>query len=99
MRQFDVCRLKRPPDQLVIVIQHDVADELDTRVVAPLSDRPFRELVSRLRIPVQVDDRQFVIQLDRLSAVPRSEIGRVVSNLGAQEYRLKTGLDLLFFGI
>ena len=99
MRQFDVCRLRTAGGGLVVVLQHDVADELDTRVVAPLSDQPFRKLMAHLRIPVQVDGRRYVIQLDRLAAVTRGELGSVMLNLSDEGDRIKRGLDLLFLGV
>lgn len=99
MRQFDVCRLKATLDQLVVVIQHDVADELATRVVAPVSDRPFTHVMTHLRIPVDLHDGQYLILLDRMAAIESRTIGDVVGNLSEQEREIKNGLDLLFFGV
>jgi toxin CcdB len=96
MRQFDVCALKDNRG-LVVILQHDALSELATRVVAPLSDRPFTRTIDRLRIPLDVDGRSVVLQLDRMAAIPSASIGRVIANLDAEERRIKNGLDLLFF--
>ncbi|KAB2861136.1 MAG: plasmid maintenance protein CcdB [Bauldia sp.] len=99
MDQFDVCPLRERPEQLVVVIQHDIADDLATRVVAPLSDAAHRRLITRLRIPVELYQGSFVIQIDRLAAVARSELAPAVANLADDERRIKDALDLLFFGV
>lgn len=99
MRQFDVCRLKARGDQLVVILQHDTVDDLDTRVVAPLSAAPYRRLMERLRIPVRLDDDEYVVQLDRMAAVSVRELGQVRGRLGDYEQTVKSGIDLLLFGV
>ncbi len=99
MRQFDVCRLKARSDQLVMILQHDTVDGLDTRVVAPLSKRPYRNLLERVRIPVRIDDDDYTVQLDRMAAVSVREIGSVRGRLGDYEQTIKNGIDLLLFGV
>lgn len=99
MRQFDLCRLRSDPDSIVVILQHDVADELGTRIVAPLSDHPYRRLIDRARIEVDVDGQRRVVQLDRMAAIDRTAIGAVVGSVARDESRIKNGIDLLFFGV
>ena len=99
MRQFDVCRLKRQSDQLVVILQHDLVDDLETRVVAPLSDKPYRKLIASLRLPVEFEGVEFILQIDRLAAVNRGEIGSVAGSLVHEEARIKNALDLVFLGV
>jgi len=99
MRQFDICRLKDRSEQLVLVLQHDIAEELNTRIVAPLSDKPYRNLITQIRVPVEIDDNHFVVQLDRMAAIDRRAIGNVVGNLASDEQRIKSALDLVFLGV
>ena len=98
MQQFDVCRLKSPATGLVLILQHDIVDDLSTRIVAPLSDKPHRHLIERLRLPVVLDGNRFVVQLDRMAAINRQAIGDRVGNLASEEQRVKNALDLIFFG-
>lgn len=98
MRQFDVCELAGS-GQLVVILQSDMADELDTRIVAPLSDRPYRQVITGIRIPIDFDDSRLTIQLDRMAAIHRKEIARKVGSLTADERRIKRGLDMIFFGV
>jgi hypothetical protein len=99
MRQFDICRLRQNAEQLVVILQHDTVDELDTRIVAPLSDKPYRKMIGGIRLALEFDRTNFVLQLDRLAAIDRRAIGTVVGNLGADQYRIKNALDLLFLGV
>jgi hypothetical protein len=99
MKQFDVCRLKDTHQQLVVIVQHDVSDELNTRVVAPVSDRQFSHALTRLRIPVDLDDGRYLILLDRMAAIESRMIGDVVGHLSDREREIKNGLDFLFFGV
>ena len=99
MRQFDVCSLKVRSDQLVVVLQHDTVDELDTRVVAPLSAAPYQRLMERLRIPVTLGGDEYVVQLDRMAAVSVRELGQVRGSLAKFEQPVKNGIDLLIFGV
>ena len=99
MRQFDICRLKDRSEQLVLLLQHDIAEELTTRIVAPLSDKPYRNLITQIRVPVEIDGKHFVVQLDRMAAIDRRAIGNVVGNLVSDEQRIKSALDLVFLGV
>lgn len=98
MRQFDVHRLKPPHEGLVVILQHDLADQLDTRVVAPLSDVPHRLVVDGLRLKVDFGNGHYLLQIDRLAAISRSAIGQYAGSLAHEQDRIKTGLDLLFLG-
>jgi hypothetical protein len=82
-----------------MILQHDTVDGLDTRVVAPLSKRPYRNLLERVRIPVRIDDDDYTVQLDRMAAVSVREIGSVRGRLGDYEQTIKNGIDLLLFGV
>ncbi len=99
MRQYDVCRLKGRKDQLVVVLQHDLVDDLETRVVAPLTDKPYQRLIAGLRLAVDFEGAKLVLQIDRLAAIDRRELGSVTGNLAAEEERIKNALDLVFLGV
>ncbi len=99
MRQFDVCRLKTPSDQYILILQHDIVDGLHTRVVAPLSAEPYQQLIARLRIPVEFEGISYVVQLDRMAAIRTAEIGQVQGNLADFEHAVKNGMDLLLSGV
>ena len=99
MRQFDVCNLLDGRETLVVVLQHDVADELGTRIVAPLSDTPYRRLITDVRVPLEFEEAPYILQLDRMAAIDKRSIGNTRGNVGSEERRIKTALDLLFLGV
>lgn len=98
MRQFDVHWLRSPREGLVVILQHDLADQLDTRVVAPLTDVPHRLVVDGLRLKVDFGSGDYLLQIDRLAALSRSAIGPYAGRLEHEQDRIKAGLDLLFLG-
>jgi len=84
---------------LIVVLQHDVADDLATRVVAPLSTATARGNISRIRVSVEVNGAGYLVRLDRMAAIDKSEIGGAIANIADIEFGIENGLDFLFFGI
>jgi len=99
MRQFAVHRLKNRSDQLVVILQHDGVGDLATRVVAPLSANSAGRAMERVRIAVDLDGSEYVVQLDRMAAVETREIGGACGSLDKFEQSVKNGIDLLLFGV
>ena len=99
MRQFDVCRLRDGRDGLVVVLQNDIADMLDTRIVAPLSDRPYKRLIADVRLTVEFGHGPCVLQLDRMAAIDKRAIGGAIGNIAAERDRIVRAVDLLFTGV
>lgn len=98
MRQFDVHWLKPPHEGLVVMLQHDLADQLDTRVVAPLTDVPHRLVATGLRLKVDFGTGEYLLQIHRLAAISRSAIGQFAGRLEQEQDRIKAGLNPLFLG-
>lgn len=61
------------------MLQHDILDNLDSVVVAPVVRMPKLLSIERRRPTVQLDDVEHVVLMDRLAAVGRSSIGSVVA--------------------
>ena len=97
-RQYDVCELRPPQRGLVVIVQNDVSDRLTTRVVAPLSREPHEMIIARIRFEVDFGTGPYLLQVDRLAAIQRSELGKIVGSLAAEQDRIKAALDLLFLG-
>lgn len=97
MRQFDVCEFK--PRGLVVILQHPIADDFKTRIVAPLSTDVAPVAVKRARLQLEWNRRPHVLQLDRLAAVDRSQLGSVRGTLHDLQDDIKNGINLLFYGI
>ncbi len=84
---------------MIVVLQHGVADDLATRVVAPLSTATAHGNISRIRVSVEVNGASYLVRLDRMAAIDKSEIGSTIANITDTEFGIKNGLDFLFFGV
>ena len=98
MRQFDVCRT--PDGTLVVVLQHDLLETLQTRVVAPL--RPFEQafgLPQRLNPLVNVDGRTYAVQTQLAATLSVGELSTTSLSLEPYRDELVRSLDMVFTGI
>jgi hypothetical protein len=96
VRRFDICEIR--PRGLAVVLQHDAASDLNTRIVAPLSTHVGKRIVSRARHQVQFDGKSYILQLDRMAAIDVKQISAVRGSLSAVQDDIKNGIDLLLFG-
>lgn len=97
MARNEVLRLG---DGLVLDVQADLLDALNTRVVVPLMPRNAAPLPARGLNPVfVVDQMEYTMATQFLAAVPRSELGQAVGSLDAHHDDITRALDLLFQGI
>ncbi len=96
MKRFDICEIK--PRGLVVILQHDAASDLHTRIVAPLSAQVGKRIVSRARHQVQFDGKSYILQLDRMAAIDVKQIGAIRGSMSAMQDDIKNGIDLLLFG-
>jgi hypothetical protein len=96
VQRFDICEVR--PRGLVVVLQHDAASGLETRIVAPLSTHIGKQIVRRARQIVEFEGRAYTLQLDRMAAIEVGQIGAVRGSLAAMQDEIKNGVDMLFFG-
>jgi CcdB protein len=96
VKRFDICEIKQRG--LAVILQHDAASDLNTRIVAPLSTHVGKRIVSRARHQVQFDEKSYILQLDRMAAIDVKEIGAVKGSMSAIKDDIKNGIDLLLFG-
>ena len=102
MKQFDVYRLRQPRGEgagrLVVILQHDTTEKLETRIVAPLAHPNAIPPVERLRPIIQVDGVEHVLVVDRIAAIERATMGQRVGNVAPYRDEIVSALDLLFTG-
>lgn len=100
--QFDVVRfLAEPEDSItpyVVILQSDGAATRETVVVAPLR-RPGLLAVDVLHPVWRLGDEPWLVLMDRLAAIYRRDLGDVIGSASAIEWRIKTALDRLLYGI
>jgi toxin CcdB len=95
--QFDVHRLAS--GLLVVDLQTDLIGIDASRVVAPLREAGRHSALPGLTPQVDVDGRPWIVRVQELAAVPRSQLGAPVASLAEARDRLKRALDILIDGV
>jgi hypothetical protein len=99
MRQFDVHQLKAGPGRLVLILQNELTDMLDSCVVAPVMPAGPGMPITRLRPALTFQGQGIVVAIDRMAAIERRAIGHREGTLLPFEAEFKAAIDLLFFGL
>ena len=105
MAQFTVYKNKNPHSRatypLLVDIQADLLDELETRVVVPLTRAPAlsRRPLSRLTPELEVAGEKYLMMTPQLAGIRRSELGSAVETVAGQRPTMIAALDLLIAGV
>lgn len=105
MRRFDVYRneniatQKRVP--FFVVLQSELLSDMLTVVVAPIAKLSVVEgrVTATLMPRVHVDDREYLIYIPELAAIPARSLRKRVGSLESERDAITRALDLLFSGI
>ena len=98
MARFHVYRLKQG-DTLVVDLQADLFEALNTRIMAPLIPASeFDQVMSRLNSSTKIDDKNYVIAIHLLAAIHLSELGDMVTDLSSQRDDIVTATDFVLQG-
>jgi len=101
MRQFSVCRVKRPArgrlGQLVVILQHDQLQDIRTRIVAPLLGLDASAPVDHLAPEVVFDGRRYRISFHKMATLDTRDL-EPVGRLEIQPLLMRA-VDLIFAGI
>ena len=103
MARFDVCanRDRRSARTIpyLLVLQHDLFDDLATRLVVPLlrADEVARPMTG-LNPVLELDGERLVLMVPELAGVPRSTMGPVVGSLAHEGPTILAAVDFLISG-
>jgi hypothetical protein len=97
MRQFDVVRVGA--SSLAVILQADLLDTANTCVVAPLILVSTVTATERLHPKMTVKGRHYFVAIEKLTAVHRKELGKVLGSMKDREWDIRRGLDLVFVGV
>ena len=98
MARFDVYRLTSDA-VLVVDLQSDLIDNLDTRVVAPLLPlEEFFKAISRLNLKFELDGTSYVLVTHMLGTISLSDVRETVSRLADRDHDIIAATDFLFQG-
>lgn len=100
MQQFAICPLRSrgKPQNWVVVLQHDEMADWLTRVVAPLVAPELIREITRVHVRIVFDSRNWLLALDRLATVNRTELGPPRGSAESRRDAIVTGIDLIFTG-
>ncbi len=97
MRQFDIVALSNRT--FAIVLQADLLDSVNTRVVAPLVRDKSLTPIRQLQPVFRIGRHDYIMMTDKLGAVLLSEISRVVGAAKDREWDIRRALDMVFLGV
>ena len=104
MAQFTVYRNKSARSKtvfpLLVDVQSDLLEDLQTRVVIPLSKAGAltKRPVSQLTPTIDFDDASFVLVTPQLAGIPRSELGAVAGSVAHRRETILAAMDFLILG-
>ncbi len=82
----------------VFVLQHDINSGVPTVIVAPISEVATNKVVSKLDVPITVQNRNLYIRVHQQAAIPRSQLRSVVENRNDLHAVIISAIDILFSG-
>ncbi|MBT5497036.1 MAG: CcdB family protein [Alphaproteobacteria bacterium] len=101
MPQFDVyANPGRNADliPLLLDVQSDLLDPLDTRLVAPLVDATRAKAISRLNPEFIIEGRRLFLSTQEMSGYPRRALGEPLLNLSQRRDEILAAIDFLIHG-
>jgi toxin CcdB len=102
--QFTVYRNKNPRSRttfpFLVNVQSDLLDELQTRVVIPLTRAAAltRKPVGHLMPTVQFEGEAYILMTPQLAGVARSELGPPAGNLAGRRDTIVAAMNFLLSG-
>ena len=101
MPQFDVyANPGRNADliPLLLDVQSNLLDPLDTRLVAPLVDATRAKAISRLNPEFIIEGRRLFLSTQEMSGYPRRALGEPLLNLSQRRDEILAAIDFLIHG-
>lgn len=101
IQQFDVCPnlgANKSAVPFLLVIQHDVAKVLDTRLVVPLVEVGSHRPLERAAPVVVIADNRFVAVFAQMRALPLYDLGPPVVSLDEHHLAFIQAYDFLISG-
>ncbi len=99
MAKYDVYKEKKSKT-LVVIIQADLLDDLNTRVVVPLMPLDSApKTASGLNPVFEIQGAEYSLVTQFIATVGIKELGARVANLEDHSVEITNALDLLLFGL
>lgn len=104
MSQFTAYQNKNAQTKKVIPflldVQTDLLDELQTRVVVPLTviEKSITKPMSRLTPLLKIDGENYLMLTPQLAGINKKELGKAVADLSNSRTEIVAALDFLVMG-
>lgn len=104
MAQFTVYENQNPRSKgtypLLVDAQADLLDELQTRLVIPLTKAPAltEKPITQLTPSIDLDGERYLLMTPQLAGITRSELGAAVGSVADQRSVILAALNLLIAG-
>jgi toxin CcdB len=104
MAQFSVYRNKNPRTKatfpLLVDVQSDLLEPLNTRVVIPLTKAPAltKKPVTHLTPEVTFDSERYLLMTSQLAGINRTELGALAGSLSEERQAILAAIDFLVTG-
>ncbi|QDZ01400.1 plasmid maintenance protein CcdB [Nitratireductor mangrovi] len=98
MARYDVYRFQ-DTSRLLLDVQTDLLDDLDTRAVVPLvSEKQMPPIANRLNPVFQIEGGGYVMATQFIGVVPAVGLKEPVAHLAEAHDEIVAALDMLFHG-
>ncbi len=99
MSQYRVHQLVGDPEfNLVVVIQSDFFDFIDTRVVIPVRPQSPSQLDEIINPTFELEGRHYALLTERVGTIPKSALGRQRGDLKTHSLQISRAVDRLMTG-
>ena len=99
MAKYDVYRDPRGTENLLLNVQSDIFDRLDTRLAIPLlPEHPQRTALKRLNPIFAIGGRRYVAFTQLMLAVPAIALKEPLANVADRRDEITAAMDFLYQG-
>jgi toxin CcdB len=96
MARFDVHRSRWSSVDLLVVVQVDIFDGLDTRLAIPLlPERADRRAMAKLNPTFVIHEKRYVLYTQHMLAVPVDGLKQPIGNLADHRDEIVSAVDFL----
>lgn len=97
MRQCDIREMQ--DGELVILLQHDLLDHFQTRVIVPLVPAEAADSAGRLHPTIVHRRRRYMAAMEQITVVRSRHMKRTVGSSAEYDCELRRALDVLLMGV
>lgn len=99
IRQHDIFRGSNDGvGRYLYVVQHSINSALPAVIMAPVSEVAIAKVITKLDIPIVLENRDLFVRMHYMAAVPRTLLRSFVENKSEMHDDVIAAIDILFSG-